>query len=366
MSSRKPFKKCILHIGTEKTGTTAIQDYLKSNRTALAKHGVYHPIASDTEHASQWEFAAIVHHAPWTQDMGRELGITNKASQETFRETLSQKLDAEFEKVESADTLIISSEHFQSRLYLEHEISALKTFLERWVEIFEVLVYFRRQDELALSLLSTRLKSSAQVTLDNILRTLNSAPKYYAYDEIYSRWADVFGADAMNPRIYDPDQWPKDSLVSDFCAASGLPELSTVPHRFNRSLNRQGFQFIHALNHLYPNPPGDRTDEKRAELVRRVGQLFAGKYYPLSQHQAISFYRQFDKANERLREMAFPDKPAPLFSEDFSQYPEEAESVVPDFNDAVEVAVALWNSTPTQKEPVNKPSFRIWLPWRKR
>ena len=140
MSSRKPFKKCILHIGTEKTGTTAIQDYLKSNRTALAKHGVYHPIASDTEHASQWEFAAIVHHAPWTQDMGRELGITNKASQETFRETLSQKLDAEFEKVESADTLIISSEHFQSRLYLEHEISALKTFLERWVEIFEVLV----------------------------------------------------------------------------------------------------------------------------------------------------------------------------------------------------------------------------------
>ena len=366
MSFKKPFKKCILHIGTEKTGTTAIQDYLKSNRAALAKHGVYHPIASDTEHASQWEFAAIVHHAPWTQDMGRELGITDKASQETFRETLSRKLDAEFKKVDSTDTLIISSEHFQSRLYLDHELSALKTFLERWVETFEIVVYFRRQDELALSLLSTRLKSSAQVTLDNILKTLNSAPRYYAYDEIYSRWANVFGADAMNPRIYDPDHWPKDSLVSDFCAAAGLPELSTVPHRFNRSLNRQGFQFIHALNHLYPNPPGDRTDEKRAELVRRVGQLFAGKYYPLSKHQAISFYRQFDAANERLREMAFPDKPAPLFSEDFSQYPEEAESVIPDFNDAVEVAVALWNSSPAQKEPADKPSLRKWLSWLKR
>lgn len=366
MSSAKPFKKCILHIGTEKTGTTAVQEYLRSNRTELKKHGYYHPIAADTEHSSQWEFVAIVHHAPWSQDTGRELGITDKASQHAFRDSLEQKLDEEFAAAGSADTLIISSEHFQSRLYLDREIAALKAFLERWVETFEILVYFRRQDELALSLLSTRLKSSAQVTLDNILKTLNSAPKYYAYDEIYARWAAEFGADAIHPRIYDPEHWPNDSLVSDFCAASGLPELSIVPHRHNRSLNRQGFQFIHALNHLYPNPPGDRTDEKRAEMVRRVGQLFAGKYYPLSQHQAISFYRQFDKANERLQQMAFPDRDAPLFSEDFSQYPEEAESVVPDFNDAVEVAVALWNSTPTQKEPTDPPSLRKWLPWLKR
>ena len=92
MSSRKPFKKCILHIGTEKTGTTAIQEYLKSNRDALAKQGFYHPIAADTEHSSQWEFVAIVHHAPWTQDTGRELGITDKASQEAFKATLSESL----------------------------------------------------------------------------------------------------------------------------------------------------------------------------------------------------------------------------------------------------------------------------------
>lgn len=365
MSSKKPFKKCILHIGTEKTGTTAIQEYLRSNRSELQKRGVYHPVAADTEHSSQWEFVAIVHHAPWNQDTGRELGITDKVSQDAFRDQLRETLDQEFQAAENADTLVISSEHFQSRLYLDREISALKDFLEPWVETFEIVVYFRRQDELALSLLSTRLKSSAQVTLDNILKTLNSAPKYYAYDEIYARWAKAFGDEAMRPRIYDPEHWPEDGLVADFCVATGIPKLSSVPNRQNRSLNRQGFQFIHALNHLYPNPPGDRSDEKRAELVRRVGQLFAGKYYPLSQHQAISFYRQFDKANERLRGMAFPEKDAPLFSEDFSQYPEEAESVDPDFNDAVEVAVALWNSTPTNKEPAETPLLRKWLPWLK-
>lgn len=365
MSSKKPFKKCILHIGTEKTGTTAIQEYLRSNRSELQKRGVYHPVAADTEHSSQWEFVAIVHHAPWNQDTGRELGITDKVSQDAFRDQLRETLDQEFQAAENADTLVVSSEHFQSRLYLDREISALKDFLEAWVETFEILVYFRRQDELALSLLSTRLKSSAQVTLDNILKTLNSAPKYYAYDEIYARWVKAFGDEAMRPRIYDPEHWPEDGLVADFCVATGIPKLSSVPHRQNRSLNRQGFQFIHALNHLFPNPPGDRSDEKRAELVRRVGQLFAGKYYPLSQHQAISFYRQFDKANERLRSMAFPEKDAPLFSEDFSQYPEEAESVDPDFNDAVEVAVALWNSTPTNKEPAETPLLRKWLPWLK-
>ncbi len=35
--------KLILHIGTEKTGTTSIQNFLKLNRIKLKKHGYYIP-----------------------------------------------------------------------------------------------------------------------------------------------------------------------------------------------------------------------------------------------------------------------------------------------------------------------------------
>ena len=367
MQTKRPFKRCVLHIGTEKTGTTAIQHYLRHHRESLLEQGVCFPLAANTEHLSQWEFAAIVHHGgPWKQDMGRELGITDRASQDQFRAELHKKLEQEFSEIDQADTLVISSEHLQSRLYLQKELLDLKAFLDPFAEQFEVLVYFRRQDELALSLLSTRLKSSAHVPLGDILHTLNESPRYYAYDEIYQRWATAFGEDAMHARLYEPPKWPNANLIKDFCSAAKIPDFGTETSKHNLSLNKQGFQFINALNHLYPNASGDRSNEQRAELVRRIGQLFAGKYYPLSRDQAISFYRQFDAVNERLRTMAFPEHPAPLFIEDFSQYPDEAEPTEPDFNDAVEVAVALWNSQPTATEPAPTSPFRKWFPWFKR
>ena len=367
MQTKKPFKRCVLHIGTEKTGTTAIQHYLRHHRERLLEQGVCFPLAANTEHLSQWEFAAIVHHGgPWKQDMGRELGITDSASQDQFRAELQKKLELEFAEIDHADTLVISSEHLQSRLYLQKELLDLKAFLDPFVEQIEVIVYFRRQDELALSLLSTRLKSSAQVPLGDVVHTLNQSPRYYAYDEIFQRWATAFGQEAMQARLYEPQKWLNGNLIDDFCSAARIPHFETEDSKLNPSLNKKGFQFINALNHLHPNTSGDRSDEERAELVRRVGQLFAGKYYPLSRDQAISFYRQFDTVNERLRTMAFPEHSTPLFFEDFSQYPEEAEPTEPDFNDAVEVAVALWNSRPIAKEPPPTSALRKWLPWLKR
>ena len=37
--------KLILHIGSEKTGTTAIQRFFKKNRERLIQNGIYYPLA---------------------------------------------------------------------------------------------------------------------------------------------------------------------------------------------------------------------------------------------------------------------------------------------------------------------------------
>ena len=52
--SKKRFKSCVLHIGTEKTGSTAIQHYLIENRHRLSRHGVLFPVAASATHTSQW------------------------------------------------------------------------------------------------------------------------------------------------------------------------------------------------------------------------------------------------------------------------------------------------------------------------
>lgn len=341
--SKKRFKSCVLHIGTEKTGSTAIQHYLIENRHRLSRHGVLFPVAASATHTSQWEFVAVSHHRPWIQDVGRELEITGPEGQAEFRTELEAKLDAEF-KTKTADTLLISSEHFQSRLSQENEIGALKKFLERWADSFKIIVYFRRQDELALSLLSTRIKSSAPIDVQNILRTMKKSPRYYAYDDIFERWANTFGEESIIARIYDEARWPSGDLIADFCEAASIPTFPHSNEKYNLSLDRKGFHFIHALNTHYTNRTDGIAQRERMKIVRLISERHAGKYYPISRSEAEGFYRAFEDTNRRLQELAFPKMTGPLFSQDFSMYPTQAEPSAASYEEAVELALELWNA----------------------
>lgn len=339
------FSTCILHIGTEKTGSTAIQYYLGRNRRELERQGFLYPTAENADHTSQWEFVAVSQREPWTQDVGRELAISNSAARDTFRENLRAKLDKEFQSASQTNTLIISSEHFQSRLYNQDEIEYLKEYLKSWVDDFKIVVYFRRQDELALSLLSTRIKSSVQIDISDVIRTLNASPRYYAYDDIYRRWANVFGTDAMIPRIYDTERWPNGDLIADFCQASSIPKLSHPPARYNLSLNRKGFHFVQALNNIYNGTNNEELRSEHRQLVRLISEKHAGKFYPISRSQAKQFYDKFQQTNEQLRSLAFPELESPLFSTDFAAYPDVAEQIQPDYDDAVKIAIEFWRSS---------------------
>ena len=341
---RKRFAKCIVHIGTEKTGSTAIQEHLKHNRDGLLEAGVLYPASAGRVYASQIEFVGAIHNQPWVQDIGQALGIEDEQGQAAFRQRLSTELEKEFEKHPEAHTLLISSEHFQSRLHGPVMIGKLKAFLDPWVETFEIIVYFRRQDQVSLALEATRLKSTIQLKAIQPLNTFRTMPRYFAYDTIHENWETVFGKAAMKARLYQPKAWPDEDIVQDFCAACGLPSPTARAHRPNRSLNRKGFHFLHALNRVYPAENGYGQDPRRAALVKLIAQQYAGHYYPIGRAEAETKYAMFAETNERLRQMAFPDYPAPLFDEDFSYYPEIPEPSEPSYDDAVEIATFIWNA----------------------
>ena len=354
---KKRFRQCILHIGTEKTGTKAIQDYLTIHRKNLRSEGVLYPVGSELDFASHWEFVAAVHHQPWEQDLGRFYNILNSDDQAAFRDQLQSNLEAEFDAAPSADTLLISSEHFQSRLKQFRNVEALRDFLEPWADTFKIIVYFRRQDQLALSLLSTRLKSSAQFKQKNIMAILRSSPRYYDYIGVYRKWSRAFGSDAIRARLYDPAHWLEGNLLADFCNVAGIKYRGHHDKVINRSLNRKGYQFLHALNNLTRVPYGDRSDPARESLVRAIARRYPGKYYPISRAQAEEFYQEFKRPNERLRALAFPDHPKPLFNEDFSEYPEQPNQAPPKYAEAVEVVYELWRDLHEQA-PKQGHSFR--------
>ncbi|MCR9269169.1 MAG: hypothetical protein NXH72_04185 [Hyphomonadaceae bacterium] len=344
-SKYKRFRRCILHIGTVKTGTKTIQDFFDRNEKWLAKQNICRPVMPDRTNASQWEFVAAVHSKPWRHDFGARFAITDNESQLRFRENLVQSLRATFDAAKNADTLLISSEHFQSRLTAIEDIYALQEFLKPWVDEFEIIVYFRRQDQLALSFISTRMKSNASLNNLDVISFMNRTAGNYDHLGIYERWSTVFGQENIKVRLFEPEHWYQGDLLADFCETCGFEAPPEQAQTLNRSLDRRGFQFLNAFNAMYPISAEHKIDEERRGFTNSVSKLCEGKYYPISKTEAQAFYDQFKTDNATLKEIAFPDLDGPLFNEDFSEYPDTAESLEPLYGDAISIAYELWRDT---------------------
>lgn len=336
----KRFKRCVLHIGTVKTGTKTIQTFLSRNRLTLAKEGAIYPRSTGERGGSQWGFVACVQTEPWTSDMSVYLGIRTPADRNTYRDALMQSLRKEFRKWPRAELLIISSEHLSCRLTTIDDISRLKAFLEPWASSFEVVMYLRRQDRLAVSLYSTKIKGGH--TEANVL---SYDPHYHDYDRIYNNWRCVFGQDSVHVRLFDRAELIGADLLRDFCSLCRLNMAGKqIPSPRNQSLNQAGLDFLVELNRQLPWVVNGTLNEERRQLVSHISKLCTGKCELCSREEAVAFYRQFLEGNERLRQEVFPGRPAPLFDEDFSEYPERLDIETRNYGDAVRLAIAIWSS----------------------
>lgn len=341
----KRFKRCVLHIGTVKTGTTTIQSFLTINRNSLIDRGFIYPSATGKNGGSQWGFVACADDKPWETDMGRALNILSVSDQEKYRDELRDKLLQEFDAAPSASELIISSEHFHSRLTNTDMIAALKEFLDPWVEKFEVILYLRRQDHLAVSHFSTMIKNG-----DTNLFHFFGAPKglvlyHFDYKKIYDNWCLIFGEEALSIRLFSPREWAFGDLLQDFCAICGLDMNGLhIPPVENESINQLGTDFLLEVNRQLPSMINGKRNADREALLQIIFQLCRGKSYPAIRKDAVSFYNRFVDSNESLKEKAFPGRSEPLFNNDFSDYPETADQLRPRYEDAVKLAMRIWKA----------------------
>ena len=339
----KRFDLCTLHIGTEKTGTTSIQRYLRLNRALFRKQGILYPAAIGEAQWSQWELVAASHETPWAIDAGKSVGLSAPEDVEPYRARLVEDLREEFDRTPNTSRLLLSSEHLHSRLTTPDAVGRLKAMLDRWAASYRIIFYIRRQDRLAVSYLSTQLKSGAHQDGPVTLPAGASATHYYAYDALFDLWASVFGTEAMAVRLYDPEAWQDGDLISDFCAAAHLPATGRRPDRdYNKSLNRSGSDVLRAFNRQLASGEITLSDADRDLFSSSVAVLSRGKHYPIDRAAAEAFYKPFKPGNERLLQLAFPERSAPLFDEDFSEYPETVDTTLASYDDAVRLAFELW------------------------
>ena len=319
-------RRLLIHIGTEKTGTSTIQEFLNINREKLAKHGIgYLKSPGLTNNRKIVTFCM----APGkTDDHIQELGIETYERREFWKRDFKEEFQNEMNTLDpKIHSVIISSEHFHSRLTTEDEVRALFDLLHPFFLEIKILVYLRRQDTLAASLYSTACRVG--VFMKSVIpKIVDKNNTYYNYFQLLERWAGVFGVKNIVPRIYETGKLLKNDVLSDFIDASGMIENDWelfTPTNQNQSLSAEVQNILMGFNKHFPvnaiNENEKPLKKLRQNLVNKLEVSFSGESRTACRADAINFYNAYKASNRELARKWFDSNV--LFSEDFSGYPEQ-------------------------------------------
>jgi len=338
--------RLILHIGTEKTATTTLQEFVYHNRDALLQRGV--GLSDLLGVPTNRKLVAFCMPPGQFDDYFKDRQIRTEEAKAAYFKGFESALADEVRAraAEGATTMFISSEHFHSRLRDHATIQRLKTLLDANFDDVRVVCYFREQSAMLASLYSTAIKSGNIATLETFARHCSPDNAYYNYKTFFARWRDVFGRDALVPRLYTREQFVggdirrdllalllghEDAAGFDFTVADANRSLGAVGielgrignkvfgrYRADGSVNERRLEFMAALSRSELGLMGDwhfASAERVYELFAPSNRAFAAEF--LGQ-DGNPFARP--KSPDAAHEATLLQVPLPVLSTFFEQY----------------------------------------------
>ena len=305
--------EAILHIGTEKTGSTTIQASLQRDRDRLAREGVLFPRSVGSRHHRRLQLMAAGADAlgdPWLRMKGITTDRALEAALADWRRDLARELDDA--RRSGIARVVFSSEHLQSRLGSVEQVGRLRALLEvLGLGPVRVVVYLREQVAAAVSLLSTRVLMG-----DTLAEPPDPDTPLWGivldHRATLERWGSVFGEDALVVRRFEREAFVGGDLLLDWSEAAGLPgPTGPSPERRNESVSALAIELVRRINLQRPAPPDESADPVRASVVAAVTRATGGLpgFVPRPE-LAETYRRRFAEGNEWVRRTRFPELPA--------------------------------------------------------
>ncbi|MCR5450996.1 MAG: hypothetical protein K6F00_00045 [Lachnospiraceae bacterium] len=203
-------KTLYLHVGTPKTGTTAIQNFLGDNKSKLKELGVCYP-----KFKTHYKRARSVRNGHWLCR-----GIASEEEYDEFMNTL-------FSEAEKYPKLVMTDEGLWNFNHDEDFWKNLKKTLEEHDICLKVIVYFRRQDSYAFSYWGQKVKelSYFYYTFSEYIYSGEYLEKSELdYTKVLNHVAESIGKENIIVRPYEKDQYEgsRGDILSDFLKILGV------------------------------------------------------------------------------------------------------------------------------------------------
>jgi hypothetical protein len=281
---------CYVHAGTHKTGTTAIQRFLADNRERLATEGLYYPRAG-------WLNSSLPGHHNVVSELAgdRRAGTLGAVATEIARA--------------APRIACLSSENFE---YLHVRSDALVALRDAIVAIGyqpRIVLYVRPQHEYLESLYAELAKHGMQRSFASVLGDVlgEGVVRYHGtwafrfdYAKLASRFADVFGADAVIVRTYR-DDGAAASIVRDFLDAIGFQTAASgVEYRYENVRLTTGGVIDQLFRTAAANLDDGRIAAAGTALLARHGEDASEPFAPLTPRDRARLSARFAADGARL------------------------------------------------------------------
>ena len=339
-----------LHIGTEKTGTSSVQNFFSANRELLSRRGILYPEAPGPKNHSGLTVAA--QHISNGGSLRILFNLHSEKEVEQYRRKLVAGLESEYAS-RPFTTVVMSNEHCSSRLLDDAEVAWLQNALAPHFEKIRVVVYLRRQDDFLLSTYSTSVKSGATYKLD--IPPQHILENRYDYWTLLSRWARVFGRENIICRKFERSALKNGDVVDDILSVTGIEPSDRFdrPEDANESLDAETLEYLRLFNAHVPRFSKKQPNSARANIVGVLSKMSTGPLVTLSGGRLQEFMDLFRESNRKVASEYFGGAREgggdPLF-ESRSDSRERVAQTSLSTERAVEIGAFLWQQKQAQVE----------------
>lgn len=241
--------KLYLHIGTPKTGTSAIQVFMAKNRNLLKKKGYSYP-----DFGLKFEGIGANRNAHFL--VQRYFDSKKKRDYKKESELQEKGFSLLLQNLDKYENVVISDEGIWNGFeFMDNFWKNLYTRVTEAGHEIKVIVYVRRQDTFIQSYWAQQVKETSQLSFKEYMEEKRYEKCHLQYDVSLGKIAEVVGRENMIVRVYEKGQYygKNPSLISDFLHVIGLElteEYQSSDAIVNRSIDGKCLEIKRILNNM--------------------------------------------------------------------------------------------------------------------